>query len=255
MRRALTVFLLIAFALPASAQSVLFYGSNKAQGSITPASPTFVQGNGGDNCAGFTVTAHTCQFIGGVTVGNLISGAIGWYSTSATLLTVVDNCGPAGASNTYSIVNNPTTGGGGRFAMFSAKVGATTNPCTVTATLSTGQTASMAVLEHTGQNASPVNTNTVNETTLGAMGGTASSASTTSTVSNTRAISFLFDMTVDDGTLTSPTGTIRVSEPANVCSRICAMDQAVAAASTFTTSVSYDGPFADVIVGVLVIKP
>ena len=101
----------------------------------------FVQANALDQA---TAPAPTLAFTSNVTAGNLLVAYIGWGSTSVTLTSVTDSL-----SQTWTIINNPTTGAVSRAAIayFPSTSG---GACTLTATFSSTTTSLIGMHEVSG---------------------------------------------------------------------------------------------------------
>lgn len=86
----------------------------------------------------------TFTFTSNVTAGNLIAGHVAWDSTSATLNSITDGLG-----NTYTRVDNPTTGVVMRACMFYA-MNITGGACTVTFNFSVAVVSLVSMQEVSG---------------------------------------------------------------------------------------------------------
>jgi hypothetical protein len=127
-------------------------GGSRGGGSQTPA---FVQGK----ADGAWDTYTTDTFTSNVIAGNVIAVFVTWVSTSNTLTGITDNCNTGGTSNTYTVVDNPTTSTLGRAAMAYAVIGKS-GSCTVRADFSGSQGNFIIIHEISGiDTSSPLDNN------------------------------------------------------------------------------------------------
>lgn len=134
-----------------------FKGASYGGTTYTP--PAYVQGNSANQPGDSSVSV---SFSSNVTAGNVIALAASWYSTTATLNSVTDDCNTGGTSNSYTLVNNPSRWNDNSAAMAYAVIGKS-GSCTVTATFSASVISSVIVHEISGVNtSSPIDKNQIN---------------------------------------------------------------------------------------------
>jgi len=142
------------------------------------------------------VTSLPVSFSSNVTVGDVIAVFVAWDSVVATLSSVTDTCGAGGGSNTYTLLDNPTTGNASR-AMAYAVVGKS-GACTVTANIA-GGTVNGKIVVH---EISGVNTGTPlagHKITAQTTPGTGIDAVSSGNITTTQNGDYIFGASIDEG--------------------------------------------------------
>lgn len=179
-------------------------------------------------------TVVTITFDSNVTAGNVIAGHVGWSSTTATISSIADGLG-----NTYTPLNNPTTGAFTRAAQFYAE-NISGGSCTITVTFSGLVLAVMVAHEISGvATSSALDKNAMNAQTNPGTGTDAVTSTSVTTTTNGQYIFGAVSELNEMGTFTQGTGFTSRVDQAGYSSEDQVQTSAGAIAATFTADAGF----------------